>query len=66
MTGEPTIVDTNVLVYAYDADGGHKHTMARARLEALWESESGLISTQVIRRSDGLLVASPFGAPPAE
>ena len=49
MTGEPTFVDTNVLVYAYDADAGAKHQSARSHLEALWQNESGLISTQVLQ-----------------
>lgn len=49
MSGEPTFVDTNVLVYAYDADAEDKHQMARAKLEALWQTESGLVSTQVLQ-----------------
>lgn len=48
MSGEPTFVDTNVLVYAYDADAGEKHDAARARLRALWDDETGLVSTQVL------------------
>ncbi len=51
MRGEPTFVDTNVLVYAYDADSGNRHEVARARLEALWEGESGVVSTQVLQES---------------
>jgi predicted nucleic acid-binding protein len=49
MTGEPTFVDTNVLVYAYDADAGVKHEVARSHLEALWQNQSGLMSTQVLQ-----------------
>jgi len=49
MTGEPTFVDTNVLVYAYDADAGDKHHMAKTRLEALWHDETGMVSTQVLQ-----------------
>lgn len=49
MTGDPTFVDTNVLVYAYDADAGAKHEIARSRLRVLWEDESGLLSTQVLQ-----------------
>ncbi len=49
MNGEAVFVDTNVLVYAYDADAGDKHEAARARLEGLWESGSGVISTQVLQ-----------------
>lgn len=49
MNGETTFIDTNVLVYAYDADAREKHDAARARLEALWEDESGCVSTQVLQ-----------------
>lgn len=49
MTGEPTFVDTNVLVYAYDADAGAKHQSARSHLRALWQNEAGLMSTQVLQ-----------------
>ncbi len=49
MTGERTFVDTNVLVYAYDADAGAKHERAQSQLQALWEDESGLMSTQVLQ-----------------
>ena len=49
MTGDPTFVDTNVLVYAYDADAGDKHHMAKSRLEALWLDETGMVSTQVLQ-----------------
>lgn len=49
MTGEPTFVDTNVLVYAYDADAGTKHQLARSHLQALWQNETGLMSTQVLQ-----------------
>lgn len=44
-----TFIDTNVLVYAYDADAGDKHVKARAILRDCWENESGLISTQVLQ-----------------
>lgn len=49
MSGEPTFVDTNVLVYAYDADAGAKHEAAESHLEALWRNGSGLMSTQVLQ-----------------
>ena len=49
MTGEPTFVDTNVLVYAYDADAGEKHQAARSQLRTLWQDESGRMSTQVLQ-----------------
>lgn len=44
-----TFVDTNVLVYAYDADAGSKHEQAQSLLVELWESESGVVSTQVLQ-----------------
>ncbi|MFP5318392.1 MAG: PIN domain-containing protein [Acidimicrobiia bacterium] len=42
-------MDTNVLVYAYDVDAGEKHAIAKARLEKLWEDESGSLSSQVLQ-----------------
>jgi predicted nucleic acid-binding protein len=49
MTVDRTFVDTNVLVYAYDVDAGDKHEVARSHLQALWQNESGLMSTQVLQ-----------------
>ena len=49
MTGELTFVDTNVLVYAYDADAGEKHEKAQSQLQALWQQESGAVSSQVLQ-----------------
>jgi len=40
-------VDTNILVYAHDRSAGLKHQRARALLEQLWDSGSGVLSTQV-------------------
>jgi predicted nucleic acid-binding protein len=48
MTGR-CFVDTNILVYAHDASKGRKHERARALVEALWQSRSGVISTQVLQ-----------------
>lgn len=42
-------VDTNILVYAHDASKGRKHERARALVEVLWQSRSGVISTQVLQ-----------------
>jgi predicted nucleic acid-binding protein len=42
-------VDTNVLVYAHDLDAGTKHAVAERLLRDLWESEAGIISTQVLQ-----------------
>jgi predicted nucleic acid-binding protein len=48
MTGR-TFVDTNILVYAHDADAGDKHNIAAAMIADLWESRNGIISTQVLQ-----------------
>ena len=45
----PTFVDTNILIYAYDADAGWKHDVAQARLVELWDSEAGVLSAQVLQ-----------------
>ena len=44
-----SFVDTNVLVYAHDADAGAKHSKAQKLLQDCWETESGVISTQVLQ-----------------
>ena len=44
-----TFVDTNILVYAHDLDAGKKHEVARLIITELWESKSGVISTQVLQ-----------------
>jgi predicted nucleic acid-binding protein len=42
-------VDTNILVYGYDRSAGAKHDRARALLEHLWTTRSGVLSTQVLQ-----------------
>jgi predicted nucleic acid-binding protein len=42
-------VDTNILVYAHDADAGEKHSAAAQALAELWEYRNGIISTQVLQ-----------------
>ncbi len=42
-------VDTNVLVYAHDADAGKKHSLAKELLSQLWETRTGILSTQVLQ-----------------
>lgn len=49
MSGETCFVDTNVLVYAYDADAGRRHEVAGELLAGLWRSRTGVISTQVMQ-----------------
>jgi len=42
-------VDTNVLVYAHDTDAGGKHQRAKEVLDELWDSHTGVTSTQVLQ-----------------
>lgn len=44
-----TFVDTNVLVYAHDAQAGSRHVTARRVLGELWDSRHGSLSTQVLQ-----------------
>ena len=44
-----TFVDTNVLAYAHDRSETRRQPVARARLEALWQSRAGALSTQVLQ-----------------
>ena len=48
MTGK-AFVDSNVLVYAHDADAGMKQRQAAGRLKELWENGCGRLSTQVLQ-----------------
>src|ERR1700744_1484727 len=48
MTGK-IFVDTNVLIYAHEADAKEKHTVAKQVLSALWADRTGVISTQVLQ-----------------
>ena len=49
MNDDRVFVDTNVLVYSYDADAGQKHDTARSVLVDLWGSRTGAVSTQVLQ-----------------
>lgn len=42
-------IDTNILVYAYDASAGEKHKKALEIMENLWDSGNGIISSQVLQ-----------------
>ncbi|MEA2342260.1 MAG: hypothetical protein QOF63_429 [Thermoanaerobaculia bacterium] len=42
-------VDTNILIYAHNADAGAKHERARLLVEELWRSRSGVVSTQILQ-----------------
>ncbi|MFO8085870.1 MAG: PIN domain-containing protein [Desulfobacterales bacterium] len=46
---DKTFVDTNILVYAHDLDAGKKHEKAKKTVIDLWETEAGVISTQVLQ-----------------
>ena len=47
MTGK-VFVDSNVLIYAHDADAGVKQERAAERLRELWENGLGRLSTQIL------------------
>lgn len=42
-------VDTNVLLYAYDATAGARHEAAVALLDRLWKEQAGALSVQVLQ-----------------
>lgn len=42
-------VDSNVLVYAHDHAAGSRHVQAVGRLEDLWRTQAGCLSTQVLQ-----------------
>lgn len=42
-------VDSNVLIYAYDLDAKAKHDIAVAQIKQLWQTKTGIISTQVLQ-----------------
>jgi predicted nucleic acid-binding protein len=44
-----TFVDSNVLIYAHDADAGSKQQRAAEQLTELWKAGAGLLSTQVLQ-----------------
>ena len=42
-------VDTNILLYAYDASETLKQPIARVMLEKLWRERRGTLSTQILQ-----------------
>jgi predicted nucleic acid-binding protein len=44
-----TFVDTNVLIYAHDADAKAKHGAAKNILRELWSERIGVLSPQVLQ-----------------
>lgn len=49
MPGDKIFLDTNILVYGYDASAGSKHEIARKIIMDLWNSGLGLLSAQVLQ-----------------
>jgi predicted nucleic acid-binding protein len=49
MKGDRVFLDTNVIVYAYDASAGVKHEVAAGVVEGLWRRGCGVVSTQVLQ-----------------
>jgi len=49
MKGDKVFLDTNLLLYAYDAGSPVKHGIAVRILEDLWRSGNGILSTQVLQ-----------------
>jgi len=49
MTAAKTFVDSNILIYAYDADAGAKQVLAEKCLDDLWKSQTGCLSLQVLQ-----------------
>lgn len=46
---EKVFVDSNILIYAHDLDAGDKREIAAAKLEELWDTEGGRLSTQALQ-----------------
>ena len=44
-----TFVDTNILIYAHDADAKSKHEVAKSVLTELWRKRTGVLSMQVLQ-----------------
>lgn len=44
-----TFVDSNILIYAHDADAGEKHRKAADLLAELWNLNLGVLSMQVLQ-----------------
>jgi len=48
MSGK-TFVDTDVLIYAHDADAATKHPITKEALRELWTERMGVLSVQVLQ-----------------
>ncbi|MFO7867639.1 MAG: PIN domain-containing protein [Candidatus Aminicenantes bacterium] len=49
MNENKVFLDTNILIYAYDASAGQKNLKAKEILVKLWNSKRGIISIQVMQ-----------------
>jgi predicted nucleic acid-binding protein len=49
MADPVSFLDTNVLVYAHDRSEAHKQAIAQELLSALWQTRTGVLSTQVLQ-----------------
>ena len=67
MSGK-TFVDTNILIYAHDADSSIKHEIAKDILRHLWSQRNGSLSPQVLQEfyvNVTRKIASPLSQPAA-
>jgi predicted nucleic acid-binding protein len=49
MKDDKIFLDTNILVYAFDNSAGVKHGKALSIMRSLWDSNLGVVSTQVLQ-----------------
>ena len=49
MSGNKTFLDTNIIVYAFDASAKKKNEAAKQIMIDLWDSGKGMLSTQVLQ-----------------
>ncbi len=48
MSGK-AFIDTNLFIYAHDIDSASKHDIAKRILQELWNTRTGVLSTQVLQ-----------------
>lgn len=46
---DKVFLDTNILIYAHDADAGKKHGIAVGIVKDLWDKRTGVMSSQVLQ-----------------
>lgn len=49
MPGSRVFLDSNIIIYAYDLSAGEKNNIAKETLVSLWNSQRGVVSTQVLQ-----------------